>query len=107
VKFGDVEFRLVDHASIDVHGLRVVWAPSGRPAVLDPAAATLLDCFGEPTTSDLIAQDLVDVIGLGRDEARRAAATTTHLLRNAGVIVATNQEVAQPWRYHYPPSASP
>ena len=75
--------------------------------VLDPAAASLLDCYSEPATSDLIAQDLVDVVGLDRDAARRAAATTTHLLRNAGVIVATNQEAAQSWRYHYPPSASP
>ena len=105
-RFGDIEFVQVDHVSIDVGDVRFVWADGGNPAVIDRASASLLDCFVEAATPDQVATDLVDVIGLDRDTARRASANAAHWFRNAGLIVATDRDPMESWRFDYPPAAS-
>lgn len=106
IRFGDMEFVRVEHAALPLGDVRVVWAEGGVPAVLDRASATLLDCFSEPATPDQLADDLVDVVGLDRDDARRASATAAHWMRNAGLLMQTDREPMEPWRLHYPTAAS-
>ena len=100
-------FRSAPYVTLDREEFRIAWPHSGHSVALDRAAATLLDCFGEPVSCTELAEDLVDALGLDRAEALRSIVGLVAQLIPSGHLLPAGSEPQPSEYYLYPPAASP
>lgn len=95
-----------EHAAMEVGASRFVWAPGGRPSLLDVASGTMLDLFEIPLTPQELAGDLVEVFGFEPTVASRSAWDVCYSLRMSGLLVPPDDDPRDGSQFFYPPVAS-
>lgn len=103
----DQRFVAAAQSTLEHPEFRISWPAGGLPVALDPAAASMLDCFDEPLSPRELAADLTAALDMDPEVAERTALNLTHSLLRSGQLIPDGM-VPMPASYlSYPPSASP
>jgi hypothetical protein len=103
----DQRFVTAPQAVLERDEFRISWPPGGLPMALDPAAASMLDCFEEPLSPRELAADLVAALGMDARSAERTALTLADSLLRSGQLIPEGLNPMPTSHLSYPPSASP
>ena len=102
----DLVLEPAPQASVDDGQFRITWANAGIAIALDPASATLLDCFEGGLSPRELAADMTEALDLEADEAVSTMAALASSLIKSGHLQLRDEPARKRFIASYPPFAS-